>query len=147
MQVRIHPAVMVLTRSYRTTLKELHQFTHVSQELYAEAAGKALVSGPVYWVYRGADGHPDTLFTLDIALPIQGFFNTEKSTIRELPAFKAVVCRHEGPWEQLPSTYEKIMEFVEKYKIPIRDECRELYINVDFQQPSNNITEVQVGVV
>jgi len=147
MQVRIHPAVMVLAGTYRTTLKELHQFAHVSKELHAEAAGKALISGPVYWIYHGTDGKPDTPFTLEIALPIQGFFNSEIFSIRELPAFKAVVYRHEGAWEQLPSTYEKILEYVEKHKIPIRDECRELYINVDFQQPSNNITEVQVGVV
>ena len=145
MQVRMHPAVTVLYSTHKTTLKELPQLSAVSKEVYTDAANHSFVSGPVYWIYHGADGNPETVFTLEIAVPIQGFFNSKKFSIKELAPFKAVVHRHEGPWDQLGMSYEEIMHFVESNRIPIKDEFREIYLNVDFQQPQNNITEVQVG--
>jgi effector-binding domain-containing protein len=141
----MHPAVTVLYSSHRTTLKELQQLGPVSKEVYREAANHSFVSGPVYWIYRGADGNPATVLTLEIAVPIQGFFNSSKFEIKQLPPFKAVVHRHEGSWEQLAASYGQIMQFVESNRIPIKDEFREIFINIDFQQPANNITEVQVG--
>jgi effector-binding domain-containing protein len=145
MQVRMHPAVTVLYSTHKTTLKDLSQLSNVSKEVYTDAANHAFVSGPVYWIYHGADGNPETVFTLEIAVPIQGFFNSSKFSIKELKPFKAVVHRHEGSWEQLGNSYGQIMQFVESNRIPIKDEFREIYLNVDFQRPENNITEVQVG--
>jgi effector-binding domain-containing protein len=145
MQVRMHPAVTVLYSTHKTTLKELQQLSNVSKEVYTDAANHSFVSGPVYWIYRGADGNPETVFTLEIAVPIQGFFNSKKFSIKELAPFKAVVHRHEGSWEQLGNSYGQIMQYVESNRIPIKDEFREIYLNVDFQRPENNITEVQVG--
>ena len=145
MQVRIHPAVTVLYSTHKTTLKELNQFNKFSKEVYSDAANHSFVSGPVYWIYRGSDGSPDTQFTLEIAVPIQGFFNSSKFSIKELAPFKAVVHRHLGPRDSLCISYGEIMEFVEINRIPIKDEYREIFLNVDFEQPHNNITEVQVG--
>ena len=145
MQVRMHPAVTVLYSSHKTTLKELSELSSISKEVYTDAANHSFVSGPVYWIYHGSDGNPETEFTLEIAVPIQGFFNSKKFSIKELSPFKAVVHRHEGPWEQLGSSYGEIMQYVESNRIPIKDEFREIYLNVDFQRPENNITEVQVG--
>jgi effector-binding domain-containing protein len=145
MQVRMHPPVTVLYSTHKTTLKELSQLSNVSKEVYTDAANHAFVSGPVYWIYHGADGNPETVFTLEIAVPIQGFFNSKKFSIKELQPFKAVVHRHEGSWEDLGMSYGQIMQYVESNRIPIKDEFREIYLNVDFQRPENNITEVQVG--
>ena len=141
----MHPAVTVLYSSHKTTLKELSELSSISKEVYTDAANHSFVSGPVYWIYHGSDGNPETEFTLEIAVPIQGFFNSKKFSIKELSPFKAVVHRHEGPWEQLGSSYGEIMQYVESNRIPIKDEFREIYLNVDFQRPENNITEVQVG--
>jgi effector-binding domain-containing protein len=117
------------------------------KDLYAEAATSTLVSGPLYWIYHGLDGKPDTVFTLEIALPIQGKFQSSKFSIKELPAFKTITHIHEGAWEQLSATYGQMMQHIEANKIPMKDECRELYLNIDFEKPENNITEVQVGIL
>jgi effector-binding domain-containing protein len=145
MDIKTHPGVTVLYSTHRTTLNELSQFSSVSKELVAEAAAHSFVSGPVYWIYRGVDGKPGTVFTLEIAVPIQGVFKSSKFSIKELTPFKAVTHRHEGPWEQLANSYESIMQFIDSKKIPLNDEYREMYLNVDFQRPENNITEMQVG--
>ncbi|WP_127128257.1 GyrI-like domain-containing protein [Pseudoflavitalea rhizosphaerae] len=149
MEIKTHPPVTVLYSSHQTTLNTLHQYVGtVLQDLLAEAANqKALISGPVYWVYHGSDGKPDTEFTLEIALPVQGMSNSGKFGLKQLPAFKALVHEHVGAWEDLPSVYGQLLKFIDDRKIAINDECREIYVNIDFQDPRNNITTVQMGVL
>ena len=148
MTIKTHPPLTVLYSSHQTTIRQLSQFAGtVMKDLYIEAAKNSIVSGPVYWIYHGMDGKPDTVFTLEIALPVQGTFQSSRFSLKELPAFKTVAHIHEGAWEQLYATYGQMMQHIEANKIPIKDECRELYLNIDFQKPENNITEVQVGIL
>jgi len=148
MTTKTHPSLTVLYSTHQTTLQELRPFVGtVMKDLYIEAARNTIVSGPIYWIYHGADGKTDTIFTLEIALPIQGSFQPSKFLVKELPAFKAVSHIHEGSWDQLYATYQQIMQHIEANKFQLNDECREVYINIDFQKPENNITEVQVGIL
>lgn len=149
MEIKTHPPVTVLYSTHRTTLNTLGQYVGtVLKDLLAEAADqKALISGPVYWVYRGADGKPDTEFTLEIALPVQGISASGKFGVKQLPAFKALVQEHVGAWDQLPVVYNQLLQYIDDRKIAINDECREIYVNIDFQNPANNITTVQLGVL
>ena len=147
MHIRVHPPVTVLYSAHQVTIKQLGDFGPLIKELYAEAAkNDAFVSGPLYYIYHGADGNPDTIFTLEVAIPVQGNISTSKFAVKHLTPFKAITYRHEGPWEQLPGSYIQIMKYVDENKIPLNEECRELYFNMDFENPENNITEVQVGV-
>ena len=147
MTIKTHPPLTVLYSTHQTTIQQLNQFVGtVMKDLYAEATSNTIVSGPVYWIYYGMDGKQETLFTLEIALPIQGPYQSSKFSVKELPPFKTVAHIHEGAWEQLHTTYDQMMQHIEANKIPIKDECRELYLNIDFQTPQNNITEVQVGI-
>lgn len=148
MTTKTHPPLTVLYSTHRTTLNDLGKLIGtVINDLYLEAAGKTAICGPAYWIYKGVDGKPDTVFTLEIALPIQGHFTTSRFLIKNLPSFKNVSHIHEGAWEQLHATYAQMMQHVEANKVPINDECREIYINIDFEKPENNITEVQVGIL
>jgi effector-binding domain-containing protein len=147
MQITTHPPVRILYSTHRVTLKQLGEFGAVIKELYAEAVHyDAFVSGPLHWIYRGADGKPDTVFTLEIAIPIQGYIKTNKFQVKQLAPFDAITYRHEGSWERLVESYTDIMQYVDKNKIPLNEECRELYLNMDFENPENNVTEVQVGI-
>jgi len=149
MEIKTHPPVTVLYIAHQTTLNTLHQYVGTTiRDLLAEAAEqKALISGPVYWVYRGSDGKPDTMFTLEIALPVQGVATSKKFAVKQLPAFKALVHEHVGAWEDLPGVYGQLLKYIDDRKIAINDECREIYVNIDFENPANNITTVQMGVV
>lgn len=149
MEIKTHPPVTVLYSSHQTTLNTLHQYVGtVLKDLLAEAAHQQLlISGPVYWVYHGSDGKPDTEFILEIALPVQGMSTSGKFAVKQLPAFKALVYEHVGAWEDLPSVYGQLLKFIDDRKIAINDECREIYVNIDFQDPRNNITTVQMGVL
>jgi effector-binding domain-containing protein len=149
MEVKTHPAMQVLYSSHQTTIPQLANFVAVvAKELYAEASRLGvLVSGPQYWIYHGMDGNNDTVFTLDIAIPIQGKINSSKFSVKELPAYKSLSHTHAGAWEQMPETYGAILGHIGQNKIAMNDECRECYLNVDFVNPENNRVEVQMGIL
>lgn len=138
----------VLFSSHQTTLAGLKNLVaNIAKELYTEAIrNNLLVSGPQYWIYHGMDGKPDTVFTLEIALPVQGQLASSKFATKELPPFKAVTTLHERAWDQMGLTYGQLMQHVFMNNLKLTNECRELYLNVDFDNPDNNRTEIQVGV-
>lgn len=149
MYVKTHPPITVLYSRHQTSIQQLSQFVgKVVKDLCAEAVQhNALISGAPIWIYHGADGKPDTVFTLDIAIPIQGQFESSRFAIKQLQPFKAVTHTHEGAWNSLTNTYQEIMHHIDANKIPMNEECREVYLNIDFQQPQYNVTQVQVGVI
>lgn len=104
------------------------------------------INGPLYRIYRGMDGRPDTLFTLEIAIPVRRAFRSQQFNIKELDPFRAITFPHEGPWEQLPGSHALIMEQLSRHHIPITNEYREVFLNIDVNEPANHITEIQIGV-
>ncbi len=133
-----------------TTLPQLRQYVgHVAKDLYREAARLELtVTGPICWTYYGIDGKPDTVFTLEIALPVQ-----EKEVVAQgfewqrMDSFRCVETRLEGSWEQLPQTYAELMNHLKANGLTMINQCRETYVNMDFDNCDNNITEVQLRVM
>lgn len=151
MEKRILPAMQVLCFTTKTTLSTMHEFViNMPVELYKEAVRLSLfISGPQYWIYYGADGKPDTEFTLDIVLPVNGHTSEVSNfQIKTLPALKYVSAIHNGEWKELGKTYEKIIGSVYANQLSMlpTKECREMYLNIDSANPENNITEVLIGV-
>jgi effector-binding domain-containing protein len=149
MEIKTHPSMTVLYSTHQTTIPQLEKFVAVvAKELYAEASKLGvLVSGPQYWMYHGMDGNNDTVFTLEIAVPIQGNVQSTKFLVRELPAYKSLSHTHAGAWEQMPATYGAVLGHIGQSKIAMTDECRECYLNVDFVNPENNRVEIQMGIL
>lgn len=149
MQVKTLPPVTVLYSQHRTTIRQLSDLVGVVvKDLCAEAVKyNALISGAPIWIYHGMDGKPDTVFTLEIAIPIQGEFAPSRFAIKQLPAFKAITHTHEGDWTRLPEAYGAMLQHIDNHKIPLNEECREVYLNIDLRQPEHNITQVQMGVL
>ena len=149
MQVRMYPAMNVLYCSFETSLLTLHdKIGTVARDLYSEAARQhLLVTGPVYWLYYGADGVPGTIFKLEIAIPVSGIPETnDRFLFKELDTFKCLSVLHEGSWSDLKQTYEKLIAKVGIDNLAMNNICREVYINVDFSRDECNLTEVQIGL-
>jgi effector-binding domain-containing protein len=146
MHIKTYPPLTVLSSIHQTTMSQLQQFGPVMAELYAVAGRKSFINGPLHWIYYGMDGNPDTVFTLEIAIPIRKAFQSTKFKVRELDFFKAITFPHEGLWEHLPGSHAQIMERLAEHHIPVTNECREVFLNIDFSQPEKNMTEIQIGV-
>ena len=133
----------------QTTLPQLGEHVgHVAKDIYREAARLDIMpTGPIQWNYYGIDGKPETVFTLEIVLPIQ-----EKDVVaqgfewKQIPAFKCVSLMHEGNWENLPQTYDKAISHICDNGFTMTTECRERYIVMDFENGENNVTEIQIGI-
>jgi effector-binding domain-containing protein len=140
----------VLYCTFQTSLLTIHdKIGTVARDLYAEAARQhLLVTGPVYWFYYGADGGPETIFRLEIAIPVSGIPEANETFLfKELGSFKCLSVLHEGAWSDLKNTYGQLFEKVGRDGLAMNDICREAYINVDFSRDECNLTEVQIGLV
>lgn len=149
MEIKTHPSMTVLYSTHQTTIPQLNNFVGtIAKELYTEAAkNNVLVSGPQYWIYHGMDGKDDTVFTLEIAMPIQGEIKPGKFKVKQLAPYKSLAHLHTEDWEKMPATYGQILHHIDQHKIAMTDECREIYLNVDFENPKNNLVEIQMGIV
>jgi effector-binding domain-containing protein len=143
------PPIPVIFFSTRTSLKELGQFTYsIAKKLYEEAAKQGLLpSGPLQWIYIGADGKADTVFALEIALPVHGQVKKDSAfPHKQLPPFDCISTIHHGAWEHLFETYDHLIDDIHSKGRKMTGFCREQYLYMDLDNPANNITEVQIGI-
>ena len=99
MRITTVKAKKVMKFTTNATLKDLDKYTGTKpSELYAEAqrCGYQTME-PQIWQYTGPDGKPDTVFKLEIMLPIIGDGNglkPEGFEIGEAKEFKALQTLH-----------------------------------------------------
>ncbi|MCQ2974879.1 MAG: GyrI-like domain-containing protein [Bacteroidales bacterium] len=152
MRTRTVKSFKALKFTTKATLKDLDKYTgQKPNELYIEAQklGFQTCESQV-WQYFGADGKPDTEFTLEILLPIQGEGNGSKSEnfeIVQVPEFKCLSKLHEGPWSEIGPVYCEMMKYCFANNLKYNLISREVYIRCDFEDQSNCITEIQIGII
>lgn len=149
MEIKTISPVPVLAFTTKTTLASLHSYVgNVATDLYKEALEQGLLpSGPITWLYYGADGNAATEFILEIALPVQGISKGESTFLyKNLPSFYCASFMHYGDWNKMPDTYKKIMTTLTVNGSTPSGVTREQYVYFDFQDASNNITEIQIGL-
>ncbi len=149
MEIKTISPVPVLFFTTKTTLEGLSSYVGtVAAALYKDALAKELLpSGPVTWLYYGADGNPATEFILEIALPVQGIPVGESPFLyKVLPSFYCASFMHYGDWGKMADTYQKSMIALSGRGAVPSGFTREQYIYFDFQDTSNNITEIQIGL-
>jgi len=141
--------IPVLSYSLNTTLQNMHTDTgNLPNELIEKAQALQLeVTGPQIWAYDGADGNPSTPFELTIALPVQKFGgNPGKFSYGEFPEMDCISEMHYGPWNQLGTTYHKLMPAIMKKGYTYSGISREVYHVCDFENQENCVTEVQIEI-
>lgn len=146
MNIQTYSPLTVLYSTHQTTLQQLPTFNTVMADLYAEAGRKGIIAGPLYRIYHDMNGRPDALFTLELAIPVKKSFRSNKFKLKQLDFFKAVTFPHKGLWEQLPGSHALLMERLAEHRIPVTNECREVFLNIDLNEPMRNVTEIQIGV-
>lgn len=151
MQTKTIQPIHVLCFETRTSFQEIFQYVRVeARKLYQNAIRNELeITGPIYWVYEGADGRPDTVFTLTIALPVTPPSHTIDSAyqLKQLEAFECISEELYGSWDGLVHTYGALFGEIISQKLAMSGQSREIYLNMDFENPDRNITEVQVGIL
>ncbi|MCW3462829.1 DJ-1/PfpI family protein [Chitinophaga nivalis] len=136
-------------RRYETNLPGLLPLVRSAiKALYPVAIAAGLeICGAPEWHYHGFDGNPDTVFTLDIGLPVTEVLSVPAPYHCEtLPVFDCVGMQHPGGWDKLGDTYGKLITGIQMLGIPMTGSNREQYLRFSFEHPEQNITNVQIGV-
>jgi effector-binding domain-containing protein len=144
------PSMNFFCFSTEATLMELGKYVRVKAlEIYTEAVKSNLeITGPIYWIYYGMDGNPETKFKLEIGVPVQQIKPTSNSfSCKILTEMEFATCIHEGTWDNFPKSYSTLIAELMKSGRRLNSIAREVYINIDFENPDNNITEIQLGFV
>ena len=147
METKVIDAVKVIKFSTKATLKSLNQFTGVMPDKLMKKANELGVADgwPQIWQYSGSDGRPDTEFQLDICVPVTSFDGDPgEFSFCELPAVRCLSEMHCGAWMEMGRTYQVMMEEIAKKSIGFTGVSREIYINCDFKNQQNCVTELQI---
>lgn len=91
--------------------------------------------------YKETDADFEPCFRVKQAKTIEGI------SVRELPGGKCVSLIHQGPYEELPRSYERIVKYIhDKGYTPMRP-CREVYLKgpgmIFKGNPKKYLTEIQ----
>ncbi len=136
--------------STEATLMELGNYIRVkAHETYIEAVKNKLeITGPIYWIYYGMDGNPETKFKLDIGVPVQNSKPISNGfSCKPIEQMEFATCIHEGSWDNFSQSYLSLVAEVMKSGRMPNGIAREVYINIDFENPENNRTEIQLGLI
>lgn len=142
------PAMTVLSKTVKTTLEDLiKNVEDFPKEIVQEAIQAGLhPSGPQYWIYKWETCVTLEEFELKICLPVATFgnsFTSDKFQLEKLEEYVHIKKTHLGAWDNLKESYEELVEEMKTGNIELGQTCREVYINCDFETPTNNITEIQ----
>ncbi|MEC5148217.1 DJ-1/PfpI family protein [Chitinophaga sp. 212800010-3] len=135
-------------RRHKTNLAGMLELVRTEiREAYQQAAAAGLeICGAPEWHYYQFDGQPDTVFTLDIGLPVAATKPVPAPWQCEtLPPFQSVSMQHNGPWEQLGETYGKLIAGMQLLGMQMSGYTREQYLRFNFDQPAQNLTNVLIG--
>ena len=132
----------------QTTLQTIDEHSHVPKNLCLEANQLGLTpTGPIQYVYTGINGDETNTFQLAIALPIQQPGEQPDGFSYQLfPAFHCASYIHAGSWDDFPELYDAL--FAQFYGCGYQNNgrIREVYLVIDSENPTNCVTEIQIGI-
>lgn len=160
MLIRTHPYMNVLYSTRQAILGDLPTLAGtVVRDLYRYVADlDLLVCGPQYWFYHGVDGKPTAAggeqqvmsehrFTVEVALPVQGKIPMAVLPyFKRIPPFRCLSSRYEGPCEGIAEEYQRMLAYVSDKELKLSGIYAESFLHIDFDDPANQITEIQIGL-
>ena len=84
----------------------------------------------------------------EACMPIRKGNEVEGISVRELPGGRAVTLLHQGPYEELGRSYEKITAYIKEHGHEAQTPTREVYVKgpgmIFKGNPKNYLTEIQM---
>ena len=140
--------ITFLFHRVETTVANLIDQLPVGQKLYKEAVEKNLnIAGPVHWHYFDFEGDQKP-FTLEIALPVSSAIADYDGQFhfKRTEEFTCACLTHEGRWDEIPRSYDRLMQFLSANGREAQTTAREIYVNSDFNNQEANITQIQPAI-
>lgn len=134
------------TKASHNTIKEIAE-KELMKMFTAVEEKKIKMSGPIEFIYHGANDDMDKQYDVAFAIPVQNDeIPADGYTYKTIEGFDCVSEIHKGSLEQLYWVYDGIFEQLKAEQIRPTDEIREVYLNYVNQSSPDNVTEILVGV-
>lgn len=149
-QIQTVPPMHFFYRSYQTDFAGLIPLIRtVARDIFREAIANDLeIVGPQHWHYHHFNGQPDSIFTLEIGVPVSAVKEVPAPYgCKTLPAFSCVSIQHPGSWANMGQTYHQLINGMLTAGFQMSGSNREQYIHCDFENPDANITNIQIGIL
>lgn len=149
METTIKPAMTVLSHTVKTNMKEIETHLNIPEELYREAVECGMrITGCNYWIYSDYSDDMQSDFTLEMVLPVWSKGKkSKKFELKKLAPFKCITHLHEGSWSEFKEVYPQLIKQILSNGLKIGKSNREMYINCDFEEQDNCITEIQFEIL
>ena len=140
-------AQTVFCETMPTTLSKIAQYVGTTPARIMTEATEAGFGrcGPQIWLYEGTTDNPDDEFQLTIAIPVEGG-PQDHPKLQKLDSFYCAETDVKGNWVQFASIYSEFIGILMGQKKELTNVCREVYHEVDFDNPDNNRTAIQIGI-
>jgi effector-binding domain-containing protein len=103
-------------------------------------------AGPPIGIYHDHE-YREKDVDIEAAVPVAGAVpEGERVKARELPAAEVACIVHQGSFDTLSGTYGQLMGWVESNGYRISGPTREVYVQWQEDDPSGNVTEIQLPV-
>lgn len=150
MEVKEVGSMLVCGIKVRTSMSKITEHVGVKPEaLMKELAAQEIAPvGPQVWCYTGCDGtSAEAEFDLLIAIPVSKEGKEQNGFVFEtLPSYRNVSVIHKGPWSELAAAYEQLVSNIANAGLTLVGTSREIYLNCDFENQQNCVTEIQMEV-
>jgi len=149
MEIKHVDSILVLGTSLRTNLANMLENVGSKAEVLMQRVAELGVNptGAQVWEYKGCDGDVEKEFDLLISIPVDRKADDGNGfTFTELAPIKCASMIHKGAWSELGTSYCVLMKELEQQNLVFTGTSREIYLNCDFENPQNCITEIQVEI-
>ncbi|BDI30090.1 hypothetical protein CCAX7_21410 [Capsulimonas corticalis] len=150
-EIKIVPAMVFLVSTHEITIPEIAKIAgEVPWKMGVAAEEQSLaIDGPIQFLYDGADGTLDKIFTLRLALPLRERPAHEEDgpfVIYETPPFRCIATDYIGGMPGIQTGYQALKDKIGEQGLRPTWESREIYKHwVDYDSPEN-VTELQIGL-
>ena len=110
-----------------------------------EAAGEAAVGDPVvvqHWPLTDKKGQ-----TMEVCIPVSGPVESNHFVTMTLVGGVAATAEHKGSYGTINQSYARLIPEVYKHGHPIQENGREVFLNLDLEEPENTVVEIQAMII
>jgi DNA-binding transcriptional MerR regulator/predicted transcriptional regulator YdeE len=114
--------------------------------VWARLVEKRIKPGMSVAYYEWPDDTGHVVVHLGFDIGDQSLADDDEVRVVELPVVQVASTLHRGPFDDISDTYEALVRWIDDNGYEIAERSRELYLEWDAEDPSKNVTELQLPI-
>lgn len=150
METKVIPAKKYFCVTRTASLEKIPKVAMEEADAIVEEAkaAKAVLSGPMEFIYFGASNDKEAPFSMEIAMPVSEDVKGAKGKYftKQLGEFKCMSYIHKGSFSDIKNVYEQLFMELKKKNYTHTPQVREVYLEWHSMDSPDNQVEIQIGI-